>query len=254
MSECMNKHICYVSAQHMSVGIVLSALCPPTSVTSSSSPALWSHSHSYWVLRCPLIAGWEGGWTRCSIFLSAACYCSCCCSAGRSRCVYLLCRPLLPVPLSLQYGSSVWEAAIPLFSRPLHLSVLLWVPAPLCPPHLVVGTGSKSLWYLAPRCPEQVMLTAFCLFSPWTELTTISAADRRHLVTACAAGLPSSAALKPNRRTQPQVFASVSLLPLLFCTMFPRTQLTDAFCRCTHLELLDGNYTWRVCSRGLQIL
>lgn len=122
MSKCMNKHICSVSVQHMSVSMVLSALCLPSSVISSSSPVLWSHSCSGRVLRCPLVAGmrgWTHVWIRLSLFLSAACYSSCCCSSGRSRCVYLLCLPpLLPVPLSLQYGSSVWEAAIPLFSRP----------------------------------------------------------------------------------------------------------------------------------------
>lgn len=76
--------------------------------------------------------------------------------------------PLLPVPLSLQYGSSVWEAAIPLFLPPHHLSVLLWVLAPQCPPHPIEETGTKSLWYLAPRCPEQVMLTACCPVYLWT--------------------------------------------------------------------------------------
>ncbi|TNN72527.1 hypothetical protein EYF80_017303 [Liparis tanakae] len=63
---------------------------------------------------------------------------SCCCSSGSSsssRCVYTppppsSSSPLLPVPLSLQYGSSVWEPAIPLFSSPLHLKVLLWMLAP----------------------------------------------------------------------------------------------------------------------------
>lgn len=63
-------------------------------------------------------------WIQLSLSLSG-CYTSCCCSSRRSRCVYLLCHPLLPVPLSLQYGSSVWEAAIPLFLRPHHLLVLL---------------------------------------------------------------------------------------------------------------------------------
>lgn len=37
--------------------------------------------------------------------------------AGVSTSRATLPAPLLPVPLSLQYGSSVWEAAIPLFSR-----------------------------------------------------------------------------------------------------------------------------------------
>lgn len=206
----------------MSVSVILSASCLPSSVISSSSPLLWSHLCSHWVLRCPLIARWEAGLTFETSSFSFISLClllvrSCCCSSSRSRCVCLLCPPTpptLPVALSLQYGSSVWEAAIPLFSRPLHLSVLLWVLAPLCLPHPVERTGSKSLRYLAPRCPEQVTLTAFYLFSPWTELTTLSAADRRHLVTACAAGLPASAALTPNHLTHPQVFANVSLLPL----------------------------------------
>ncbi|KAI4814251.1 hypothetical protein KUCAC02_003454, partial [Chaenocephalus aceratus] len=52
---------------------------------------------------------------------------------------------LLPVPLSLQYGSSVWEAAIPLFSRPLHPKVLLWVLAPLSPPQSMSGTELAAL-------------------------------------------------------------------------------------------------------------
>lgn len=36
---------------------------------------------------------WMRGWTQLSLFLSAARYSSCCCSGGRSRCVYLLCPP-----------------------------------------------------------------------------------------------------------------------------------------------------------------
>jgi len=187
-------------------------LCALTSLMLLQSPEMLFD-------RC--MRDWTHVWFRLPLPLPLACYSSCCCSSSKSRCVYLLCCPssLLPVPLSLQYGSSVWEAAIPLFSHPLHLSVLLGVLAPLCPLHPVEGSGSKSLWYLALWCPEQVKPLVFCLFSHWPAFTTFSAADRRHLVTASAASLPASAALKPNRLTQPLLFASISLLPLLICSM-----------------------------------
>lgn len=64
--------------------------------------------------------------------------------------------PPLPVPSSLQYGSSVWEAAIPLFSHPpLPMSAPVGAGAALpAPPHPVEQAGSKSLLYFSLTCPE----------------------------------------------------------------------------------------------------
>lgn len=156
-----------------------------------------------------------------SLFLSAACYSSCCCSSGSSRCVYLLCPP--PPP-----SCSLITAVRQLCLGVSHSIVL----APPSPKGALVGVGAAlpvpahetglvpnlcDTWHLGAL--SALCLRLFCLpFLPGQSLLH-SAADRRHLVSACAGGLPASAALKPNCRTQLQAFASVSLLPLLFCCM-----------------------------------
>lgn len=189
---------------------------------------------SLWLSESPEMPSdrWmRGCWTRQTLFYSAACYSSCCCSGGRSRCVYLLCYPHPPSPFLFAYRCNTTAMS---GRQPFHCSCTSFTyrcSFGCCPPHLVEGTGSKSLWYLAPRHPELVMLRAFSLsFLPGQRLQQ-SAADGRHLV---------SVALKPNCRTQSQVFASVSLLPLLcWSRANPAcTQLLDAFYPCTHLELL----------------
>lgn len=210
--------------------------CAVISLTLSPSPEMPSDR---WMRGC---------WTRLSLFLSAASYSSCCCSGSRSRCVYLLCPPPpLPVPLSLQYGSPVWEAAIPLFLHPFHLAVLLWVLAPLCPTHPVEGTGSKSLWYLAPRCPEQVTRRAFCLFSPWTELTTVCCRPPpscfclccRSACLCCTQTKLSNPISSVCQRLSPATVVFGPCKPCLcFIATLPWIQLLDAFYRCTNLELL----------------
>lgn len=78
---------------------------------------------------------------------------------------------------------------------------------------------------------------SFCLFSPWTELATLAAAHRRHLVTACATGLPAFAALKPNHQTQPAVVS----MPLLFVRSFVITQCCAP--ATGHMSLLHRS-TW----------
>lgn len=112
----------------------------------------------------------------------------------------------------------------------------------LAPPSLIgayLGAALPTLWKgLAPsHCDTWHLgtLSRLCFelslsFLPGQSLQQ-SAADGRHLV---------SAALKPNCRTQSQVFASVSLLQLLcWSRANPAcTQLLDAFYPCTHLELL----------------
>lgn len=153
MSKCMNTHICSVRVQHMS----REGFCPCASVVPSSSllcsppPPPRSQSPEMPSDRC-----WEA-----ALVFKPSSRCLLCMFLQQQVCLPPVPPPssLLPVPLSLQYGSSVWEAAIPLFSRPLHPKVLLWVLAPLSPPQSMSGTGSKSLWYLAPRRPEHV--TAF---------------------------------------------------------------------------------------------
>lgn len=122
--------------------------------------------------------------------------------------------PLLPVLLSLQYGSPVWEAAIPsaivarrsrgrwhrsarptLWKRPAPALCDTWHPVGLC------RSGRSSSFLPGPSAQR-------------------SAADRRHLVCACAcacaAGPPASAALAPNNR--PQLQTSGFLLLLLAVT------------------------------------
>lgn len=80
---------------------------------------------------------------------------------------------------------------------------------------------------------------SFCLFSPWTELATLAAAHRRHLVTACATGLPAFAALKPNHQTQPAVVS----MPLLFVRSFVTTQCCAP--ATGHMSLLHrSRHTW----------
>lgn len=177
----MNKHICHVRVRHVSVSMVLSALCLLSSVISSSFPVLWSHSHSHGTED----ESSDALWSLCKRLdsrLNPSLPLSVCLlqwllllQRQEQVCLPPVLPPLLPVPLSLQYGSSVWEAAIPLFSRPLHLFVPLWVPSLLCPPLPVDGTGSKSLWYFALGALSKLrsVTQAFCVFPPWTELTIL---------------------------------------------------------------------------------
>lgn len=226
----------------------MSALCLASSVISSFSTALWSHSRSHRVLRCPLIAGWEAAGhdsvSFCLLLLTVAAVAP---AAGAGVSTSCVPPPPLPVPLSLQYGSPVWEAAIPLFLHPFHLAVLLWVLAPLCPTHPVEGTGSKSLWYLAPRCPEQVTRRAFCLFSPWTELTTVCCRPPpscfclccRSACLCCTQTKLSNPISSVCQRLSPATVVFGPCKPCLcFIATLPWIQLLDAFYRCTNLELL----------------
>lgn len=102
--------------------------------------------------------------------LSASCSCSC--SGSRSRCVYLLCRPpsfLFPYHCSMAAlsGRQQFHCSCATF---IHLLVLLWVLAPFCPAHPVDWTASKSLWYLAPACHQQVTLYSVLSLPPGQSL------------------------------------------------------------------------------------
>lgn len=99
-----------------------------------------------------------------------------------TSCTLLSCSPITAV------RQSVWEAAISLFSYPLHLSL----------PRGVLGRiwllWSESLGHLALCCPVWVVI-----ISVWA-LSTFSAADCCHLVTAPSP--PVASELEPNRPTQ----------------------------------------------------
>lgn len=133
---------------------------------------------------------------------SAACCCSCC-----SRCVYLPC-PLLThflFPLSPQYGSHSIVLSPSRFpdrpSAPLRLH-----PAPNASCHRKKKNSESAL----SRCRR----APFCLFHPQTERRW-SAADSRHLVSACAAAVHASASLQPNSQTQLQMCSPATFS--LFC-------------------------------------
>lgn len=122
---------------------------------------------------------------------SAACCSSCC-----SRCVYLPC-PLLTrflFPSSPQYGSHSIVLSPSCFpnrpSAPLQLH-----PAPnaLCHCRKILKKRSKSALSRCRRAP-------FCVFYPRTERRW-SAADSRHLVSACAGAVHAPAAPQPNSQT-----------------------------------------------------
>lgn len=128
-------------------------------------------------------------------------------------------RPPPPHPhplLSLQYGSSVWVGGSHpiVLAPPFYPAVPLRVLRPLCLTHPVDSTGSKSLWYLAARCPEPVCakgsLSLCSLGRAYNSLLQTAAILFLPVLPVC---LPASVALKPNGQTQSPVFASVSLLP-----------------------------------------
>lgn len=92
-------------------------------------------------------------------------------------------------------------------------AALPWALAPLCPTHPVETTGPAlcDTWHPVGLCRSGCSSS----FLPGPSAQR-SAADRRHLVCACAAGLPASAALTPNNR--PQLQTSGFLLLLLAVT------------------------------------
>lgn len=182
MCECTSKHICSVPVRHMSliecqlrVFVCQSQPLPlrcELSHTSGSLRDLGLFSLLFHLAVSVALAAGAGG------------------SASGSTA-----PPPLPVPLSLQYGSPVWEAAVPIGHC---CAALPWALAPLCRP---------TLWKRP--APAGLCRSGRCSSSLPGPSPQRSAADRRHLVCACAAGPPASAALTPNSRP--------SLKPLCCC-------------------------------------
>lgn len=134
-------------------------------------------------------------------------------SGGRSRCVCLwVGRPHPSFLFSYHCSTAALSGKQP-FHRPLLRGAPVGagtaLPDPPCGndrPRLSVILGTLL------ACADQAVLALFCT-GPSAQR---SAADRRHLVCACAAGLPASAALTPNNR--PQLQTSGFLLLLLAVT------------------------------------
>lgn len=126
---------------------------------------------------------------------------------------------------------------------PFYPVVPLRVLRPLCLTHPVDSTGSTSLWYLAPRCPEPVCangsLSLCSLGRAYSSLLQTAAILFLPVLPVC---LPASVALKPNGLTQSPVFASVSLLPLSSRSV--RTLLLFFFNRHTSPHSAIGRILW----------
>lgn len=196
MSECMNKHICYVSVQHMSTGE-----CQLHVLLRLSFPAqLCCH------LAHALTESWDAPWSPGEMLLEVTypCLCLQLVAVAAAAGVSTSCAPSSPSSRSL----------ITAIRQPFHCSRSppnSPAGAPLSPSRPIDASCHRDTRH--PGASSRWRRGLFCLFY----LRTVqSAADHRHLVSACAVVLLASAALKPNSQTQFQVFASASLPPPLY--------------------------------------
>lgn len=125
-----------------------------------------------------------------------------CCSSRCSRCVYLPC-PLLTrflFPLSPQYGSHSIVLSPSRFPDRPSAPLPSGFTRHLTPRVIAKKNKERNSEIALSRCRR----APFCLFYSRTERCW-SAADSRHLVSACAAAVHASAALQPNNQTRLQM-------------------------------------------------
>lgn len=183
MCECTSKHICSVRVRHMSPiecrprAFVCQLQPLPLRCERASARAHVSLSEIPASLRLPHLAAWSsGGRSRCVCLWAGrphpsflfSYHCSTAALSGKQP----FHRPLLRRSRGRWHRPTLWKGAAPARCD-------TWHPVGLC------RSGRSSSFLPGPSAPR-------------------SAADRRHLVCACAAGLPASAALTPNNRPQLQ--------------------------------------------------
>ncbi len=191
---------------------------------------------------------WMRGWTRLSLFLSASCYSSCCCSSSRSRYVYLLCPSLPP-------SCSLITAVRQLCLGGSH-SIVLAPPSPIGAP---VGAGSalpappsvKGLasnhcdtWLVGALSRLRSRLSVSFLPGQRLQQSLQQTGAILLLLTqpVCLPLLHSNQIVEPSLKCLP---ASLSChcrsVPCKWCLCFITTllctQLMDTFYHCSHLEL-----------------